>query len=99
MKHPDDSIPVEIYDQTYYLQGGPDPEYVKRLAASLDERMREIADSTRTIDSLKVAVLAALTMADEVERLKQENRELSAMLTEKTEACIKLIDSVLQESH
>jgi len=98
MNHPDDSIPVEIYDQTYYLRGGPDPEYVKRLAESLDEKMREIADATRTIDSLKVAVLAALTMADEVERLKEENRELSSVLLEKTEACIKLIDSVLHES-
>lgn len=98
MNNPDDSIPVEIYDQTYYLRGGPDPGYVKRLAESLDEKMREIADATRTIDSLKVAVLAALTMADEVERLKQENSDLSAMLTEKTEACIKLLDSVMHDS-
>jgi cell division protein ZapA len=98
MNNPDDSISVEIYDQTYHLRGGPDPGYVKRLATSLDEKMREIADATRTIDSLKVAVLAALTMADEVERLKQENLELSSMLTEKTEACIKLLDSVMQES-
>lgn len=99
MNHPDESIAVEIYDQTYHLQGGADPEYVKRLAEALDEKMREIADATRTVDSLKVAVLAALTMADEVTRLRDENKELSAMLTEKTEACIKLLDSVLQHSH
>jgi cell division protein ZapA len=99
MSHPEDRITVEIYDQTYHLQGGPDPEYVKRLAEVLDEKMREIADATQTVDSLKVAVLAALTMADEVARLKEENQTLSAMLTEKTEACIKLLDSVLQQSH
>lgn len=96
MNHPEESIAVEIYDQTYHLQGGTDPSYVKRLAEMLDEKMREIADATQTVDSLKVAVLTALTMADEVARLKEENQELSAMLTEKTEACLKLLDSVLQ---
>ena len=76
MNNPDDSIPVEIYDQTYYLRGGPDPGYVKRLAESLDEKMREIADATRTIDSLKVAVLAALTMAD-----REFRREMRSYLS------------------
>lgn len=98
MNRPDDSITVEIYDQTYHLRGGPDPQYVKRLAESLDEKMREMADATQTIDSLKVAVLAALTLADEVARLKEENQELSACLKEKTEACIQLLDSVLQQT-
>jgi cell division protein ZapA len=98
MNHPDDSITVEIYDQTYHLRGGTDPQYVQQLAESLDEKMREIADATQTVDSLKVAVLAALTMADEVQRLKKENQELSAALGEKTEACIRVLDSVLEQS-
>jgi cell division protein ZapA len=98
MNHPDDSITVEIYDQTYHLQGGTDPQYVQQLAESLDEKMREIADATQTVDSLKVAVLAALTMADEVQRLRKENQELSESLGEKTEACIRVLDSVLEQS-
>jgi len=98
MNQPDENIAVEIYDQTYHLRGGADPDYIKRLAESLDEKMREIADTTQTVDSLKVAVLTALTMADEVSRLQQENKELQSILTEKTEACIRLLDSVLQQS-
>lgn len=94
----EDSIAVEIYDHTYHLRGGTDPQYVQKLAEALDEKMREIADATQTVDSLKVAVLAALTIADEVTRLRQENQELAAMLTEKAESCIKLLDSVLQQS-
>ncbi|MDD5542390.1 MAG: cell division protein ZapA [Acidobacteriia bacterium] len=98
MTPPDENIAVEIYDQTYHLRGGADPEYVKQLAGSLDERMRQIADSTQTVDSLKVAVLTALTMIDELSRLQRENQEMQEILTEKTEACIKLLDSVLQQS-
>lgn len=94
----DDSIAVEIYDHTYHLRGGADPQYVQKLAEALDEKMREIADATQTVDSLKVAVLAALTIADEVTRLRQENQELAAMLTQKAESCIQLLDSVLQQS-
>ncbi len=94
----DDSITVEIYDHPYHLRAGADPGYVQKLAETLDEKMREIADATQTVDSLKVAVLAALTIADEVTRLRKENAELAAMLSDKVESCIKALDSVLQQS-
>ncbi len=98
MSQVDDSIPVEIYDHTYLLRGGGDPEHVKRLAELLDEKMREIADATQEVDSLKVAVLTALTIAHEVARLREENQELEAILNERMGSCIKLLDSVLQGS-
>ncbi|MEM7244306.1 MAG: cell division protein ZapA [Acidobacteriota bacterium] len=63
-------IQVEIYGQRYTLKGSDDRAYVESLAAHVDRRMREIAETTSTVDSLKVAVLAAVNVADEYFRLK-----------------------------
>ena len=60
-----DSVTVSIYDQTYHLRG-QDPAYIERLAALVDGRMRAVAAHGATVDSLRVAVLAALNIADEL---------------------------------
>jgi cell division protein ZapA len=56
---------VTIYDQTYHLMG-QDPEQVHRSAALVDAKMRAVSSQGRTVDSLRVAVLAALNLADEL---------------------------------
>lgn len=56
---------VHIYDQAYYLTG-QDPEHICRLAELVDAKMRAVAAQGRTVDSLRVAVLAALNLADEL---------------------------------
>ena len=61
---PNGSIRVEIYDQSYNLRGS-DPEYIEGLAGFVDSKMRAVAQQTATIDSLRLAVLAALNIADE----------------------------------
>ena len=66
----DNVIAVDIYDQTYRLNG-TDREYVERLAATVDGKMRAVAEHGRTVDSLRVAVLAALNLADELARLEE----------------------------
>lgn len=58
-------VTVEIYDQTYHLSG-QDPVHVRELAARVDSKMRAVATQGRTVDSLRVAVLAALNLADEL---------------------------------
>ena len=58
-------VAVEIYDQTYYL-AGEDTEHIRGLAELVDARMRAVAAGGRTVDSLRVAVLAALNLADEL---------------------------------
>jgi len=57
---------VEIFGQTYSIQGDLDAAYVRKLAEYVDEKMHVIADATRTVDTQKVAVLAALAIADEL---------------------------------
>lgn len=58
-------VTVSIYDQTYHLRGH-DPVYIERLAALVDSKMRAVASHGTTVDSLRVAVLAALNVADEL---------------------------------
>ena len=68
------SVRVEIFDQAYNLRGS-DPEYILKLAEYVDSKMRAVAEATNTIDTVRLAVLAALNVADEYHMLrrKQEN--------------------------
>jgi cell division protein ZapA len=59
------AISVDIYDQIYNLRG-TDPAYIERLAAIVDAKMRAVSAQGNTVDSLRVAVLAALNIADEL---------------------------------
>ncbi len=63
--NPGDYVTVEIYDQVYHLSG-QDPRHIRELAACVDAKMRAVAALGRTADSLRVAVLAALNLADEL---------------------------------
>jgi cell division protein ZapA (FtsZ GTPase activity inhibitor) len=61
-------VQVEIYGQSYNLRGVGETSYLQELATYVDRRMREVAEATATVDSLKVAILAALNIADESRR-------------------------------
>jgi cell division protein ZapA len=67
--NPGEYVTVEIYDQLYHLSG-QDPEHIRGLAAYVDSKMRAVAAQGRTADSLRVAVLAALNLADELSQAK-----------------------------
>ena len=58
-------VTVEIYDQLYHLSG-QDAVHIRELAACVDAKMRAVAAHGKTADSLRVAVLAALNLADEL---------------------------------
>jgi cell division protein ZapA len=63
------AVVVEIYDQVYQLRG-TDPAHIERLASLVDGKMRAISAHGATVDSLRVAVLAALNIADELTALR-----------------------------
>jgi cell division protein ZapA len=88
-------IPVEINGQRYPIRSTLDPEYVARLASFVDERMRVAADSTPTGDSLRLAVLAALNIADELFRCRDLTRLRDGHLAERAEQIERLVDRVL----
>src|ERR1700756_3563496 len=64
------SVRVEIFDQAYNLRGS-DPEYILKLAEYVDGKMRAVAEQTNTIDTVRLAVLAALNIADEYHMLRR----------------------------
>ncbi|HEX4652511.1 MAG TPA: cell division protein ZapA [Granulicella sp.] len=70
------TVVVEIYDQIYHLRG-VDPEYIERLAAVVDGKMRAVSARGGTVDSLRVAVLAALNIADELATLRERYDDLA----------------------
>jgi len=70
------SAHVEIYDQVYHLRG-VDPVYINHLAALVDSKMRAVSAQGGTVDSLRVAVLAAMNIADELCSLRQSYNELA----------------------
>jgi cell division protein ZapA (FtsZ GTPase activity inhibitor) len=68
------SVVVRIFDQPYRLRTGRDAGYAERVATLVDGRMREVAAHMTTLDVAKIAVLAALNLADELESLKRDER-------------------------
>jgi len=67
----DDSIPVTILGRTYRLRGSGDPGYLTELASFVDGKMREIESATGTADTLKVAILASLNLADDYRKARR----------------------------
>lgn len=90
-----DSTQVEIFGQTYNVRGEGDPDYLAELARLVDSRMRDVAAQVATIDPLKIAILAALNIADEFSRLKTQRERAVGILIEKTEEISDRLDEVM----
>jgi len=89
----DTKIQVEIYGQTYQVKAGADPEYIKSVARYVDLKMRDIAAATPTVDSLKIAVLAALNITDEFFQLKRSKQDVDREIERRAEKINQLLDS------
>ena len=87
-----DSTSVEIFGQSYNVRGEGDPDYLAELARFVDTRMREVAASVATVDPMKIAILAALNIADEFSRYRKER--LGAWI-EKTEELSDRLDKAI----
>jgi cell division protein ZapA len=90
------TIRVEIYNQTYSIRSDGDNEYILRLAEYVDGKMREISSGTLTVDSLKVAILAALHIADELHQQKHQHAQTDAQLAARSAECTEMLDRVLK---
>jgi cell division protein ZapA len=97
------SVAVEIYDQIYHLRG-TDPAYIEQLARVVDAKMRAVSAHGNTVDSLRVAVLAALNISDELESLRQRYDALAGSLSlsqvtlrSRTGSLVGMLDEILEE--
>lgn len=89
---------VEIFGRLYNLRGEGDTAYLVRLAAYVDQKMRQVATTTGTVDTLKVAILAALNVADELHQLKSRCEKTDCLIAEKTEELDGILNEILQHS-
>ncbi len=88
-------VSVEIRGQRYPIRSSLDPQYVNGLAVYVDEKMRAASESTPSGDSLRLAVLAALNIADELFRCQDAHQERRGELSERYEALERLVDAAL----
>jgi cell division protein ZapA len=91
-----EGVRVMIYDQEYNMKGALDPEYIQKLAKFLDAKMRSIAARTRTVDSLRVAVLAGLNLADEYHQVQAKYEATHKEIGEKVVECNEMLDEMLK---
>ena len=90
-------VTVEILGQRYPVRSSLDPGYVSELATYVDERMRAAADKSPAADSLKVAVLAALNVADEYFRCRDADRSATGDVRKRAMEIEQVVDQALAE--
>jgi cell division protein ZapA len=94
-----ETVKIEIYDQSYNVNADQNEEYLKELAAYVDGKMRSVAEATKMVDSLKVAVLAALNIADEMFTLRQRQQDIEGPLRKRVEKCVAMVEKALEHSN
>jgi cell division protein ZapA len=90
------SVRVEIFDQGYNLRG-TDPDYILRLAEYVDTKMRAVSEQTHTVDTARLAVLAALNIADEYHLLRRKTDGGSTDSSKRARQLINALDDVLAD--
>ncbi len=95
MDQPSRVVHVEVHGQEYPIRSGLDPAYVAELAAYVDEKMRLASRETPVGDTLKIAVLAALNIADEYFRAREEVRRHQDTVSNRAEALERILDLAL----
>ncbi len=88
-------VHVEIHGQQYPIRSGLDPVYVAELAAYVDQKMRVASRETSASDTLKIAVLAALNIADECFRAQANDRNQRTSLSVRAEELERVLDLAL----
>ena len=91
------SVRVEIFDQVYNLRGS-DADYILKLAEYVDGKMRAVSEQTATVDSVRLAVLAALNIADEYHLLKRTKDNGAADYQKRAHLLANALDEVLGEN-
>jgi len=88
-------VHVDVLGQRYAIRSSLEPDYIARLAACVDQKMRAAADVTPNGDSVRFAVLAALNIADELFRCREANQDRDGLLAERAGEIERLLDRVL----
>ncbi len=91
------SVTVSIYGRDYTLKGEAEPAYVQKVAALVDQKMREIADQSDLASTSKVAILVAVNLADELLRERQKHQQALSLLDERTGQITAFLDKEMEK--
>lgn len=86
------SVDVFILGQKYTIKGEASEEHIHRLASYVNGKIKEVYDSSPNITPLKASILAAITITDELQRLKDEQEDITKSIEEKTSLLTQLFD-------
>src|SRR5260221_2261344 len=86
---------VEIYGQTYSVRAEGESSYVRELARYVDGKMREVAERAATVDSAKIAILAALNITDDLYQREKRSQGDPANAKVRAERLIRKLDDAL----
>ncbi len=93
-----ESVKVEIFGQVYSIKGKEDPASIRDLAAFVDARMKEVQKGTGTSEPLRVAILTALTLSDELFHLREENAKAGTAAEKAAQRLLKLTEHVRERT-
>jgi cell division protein ZapA len=86
---------VEIFGQTYNVRAEGDSTYIHDLARFVDSRMKEVAEKTATVDTTKIAILAALNISDDLHQRERTRKDTPTDAVARAERLIEKLDAAL----
>jgi cell division protein ZapA len=87
---------VEIFGSVYHVRGEDNPEHLREVAALVDRRMREVAEKVTTVDTARIAILAALNIADEFFRCREKQEGERVDIQEKVAVLAGKLEEALE---
>lgn len=92
-----ESVTVQIYGEQYTVKAGDDADYIRDVARIVDEKMREIAASGKVVATSKIAILAALNIADELTRAREGKPGAGDRDRKRVDSMISRLSKALQD--
>jgi cell division protein ZapA len=90
-----ETVTVRIYDREYTLRTSDNASNLLELCRELDRRMRECAQASGSVDTLKVAILTALGLTDELERAREALQKMDDAVSRRSIECVSMLDRFL----
>jgi len=91
-------VQVDIHGQRYAVRSDLDPQYINDLALFLDERMQSAARELSSADPLRIAVIAALNIVDELHRARADSAGSEQRMRVRAQEIERLVDAVLEDA-
>lgn len=91
-------VQVDIHGQRYAVRSDLDPQYVNELALFLDDKMQAASKELSSADPLRIAVIAALNIVDELHRARADSAGSEQRLHLRAQEIERMVDAVLDDA-